>query len=136
MVFHTTRVSTTTKNRICNANKCNHTETWSMQRLSQWTQCLYLARDENPNENVSYSQYTWHVRGFFKLSSMRTFQQLSHYFTALSIFNKPWNNIIKNDMIECVINFVFMKCRTVPSNWPLRWIVLTEQENKNAEENS
>lgn len=30
MVFHTTRVSTTTKNRICNANKCNHTETWSM----------------------------------------------------------------------------------------------------------
>lgn len=61
------------KNRICNANKCNHTETWSMQRLSQWTQCLYLARDENPNENVSYSQYTWHVRGFFKLSSMRTF---------------------------------------------------------------
>lgn len=49
------------KNRICNANKYNHTETWSMQRLSQWTQCLYLAWDENPNENVSYSQYTWHV---------------------------------------------------------------------------
>lgn len=61
------------KNRICNANKCNHTETWSMRRLSQWTQCLYWARDENPNENVSYLQYTWHVRGFFKLSSMRTF---------------------------------------------------------------